>query len=165
MKTIPVVAAVGYGPTELAAFDAALVGAGVADRNLIALSSVLPPGSRVWQPDRIKNCPGGWGDRLYCVMAHACAVDPGAQVWAGIGWVQDETGRGLLVEHHAGSEPALREMIDMSLDALVRNRPGLSMPCRGKSFIGGHCDGTEAVCALVVAVFEAAPWAGLLSSD
>lgn len=38
---------VGNGPTELAAFDQALVNAGVANYNLIYLSSVLPPGSEV----------------------------------------------------------------------------------------------------------------------
>jgi arginine decarboxylase len=31
------------GPTALAAFDAALLGAGVANYNLIPLSSVIPP--------------------------------------------------------------------------------------------------------------------------
>ena len=35
--------AIGRGSTELAAFDAALVGAGVANFNLIRLSSVIPP--------------------------------------------------------------------------------------------------------------------------
>ena len=37
LMIIPVAGAVGCGPTDLAAFDAALVAAGVADRNLIYL--------------------------------------------------------------------------------------------------------------------------------
>ena len=68
---ILVTSAVGRGPTQLSAFDAALVSAGVADRNLIYLSSVLPPASDVRQVARIDCTPGAWGDRLYCVMAQA----------------------------------------------------------------------------------------------
>ena len=46
--------AVGRGGTELAAFDAALVGAGVANFNLIRLSSVIPPNGEIVEVDR---CP------------------------------------------------------------------------------------------------------------
>src|SRR5690606_8611394 len=44
---IGVVGATGTGPTSLAAFDDALRAVGVANFNLIRLSSVIPPGSRV----------------------------------------------------------------------------------------------------------------------
>jgi len=157
---IPVTGAVGRGPTELSAFDAALVAAGVADRNLIYLSSVLPPASAVRQVARIFAAPGGWGDRLYCVMAQERTSTPGTQAWAGIGWGQDESGRGLLVEHHATDEPTLRALVTSSLDALCRNR-GLSLPSRGIAVAGATCADIP-VCALVVAVFEAAPWRGRL---
>lgn len=153
---IPVAGAVGRGPTSLAAFDAALVAAGVADRNLIYLSSVLPPTSSVQQVDRIGRTPGGWGDRLYCVVAQARTAVPGTQAWAGVGWVQDASGRGLLVEHHAGDEVSLRRLVQTSLDALGRNR-GLSFPSAGIEVAGGHCV-DDPVCALVVAVFESAAW-------
>lgn len=149
---------VGRGPTALAAFDAALVAAGVADRNLIYLSSVLPPGSQVERCTRIEQTPGIWGDRLYCVMAQSSATEPGTQVWAGIGWVQDESGRGLVVEHHAEDEPALRRLVRVSLDGLCANR-GLVFPHRDLAVLGAWCHGNP-VCALVVAVFEAAAWAG-----
>jgi arginine decarboxylase len=153
---IPVTSAVGRGPTELSAFDAALVRAGVADRNLIYLSSVLPPASRVRPVDRIVGTPGGWGDRLYCVMAQERTSVRGEQAWAGIGWGQDASGRGLLVEHHAPDEPTLRHLVTNSLDALCRNR-GIDLPTRGIAVAGAECvDGP--VCALVVAVFEAAAW-------
>jgi arginine decarboxylase len=84
LMIILVSGAVGRGPTPLAAFDAALVAAGVADRSLMYLSSVLPPASSVRQADRIVDAPGGWGARLYCVMAQAQAGVPGAQAWAGV---------------------------------------------------------------------------------
>jgi arginine decarboxylase len=160
---IPLASAVGRGPTELSAFDAALVRAGVADRNLIYLSSVLPPASSVRTVDRIVGTPGGWGDRLYCVMAQERASVPGDQAWAGIGWGQDASGRGLLVEHHAADERSLRHLISSSLDALCRNR-GIDLPTRGIAVAGAECTG-EAVCALVVAVFEAAAWRGVRRSS
>ena len=155
---IPVVTAVGHGPTELAAFDAALVGAGIADRNLIYLSSVLPPGSRVRRPPRLERTPGDWGDRLYCVMAQSRTSVPGHEVWAGVGWVQDATGRGLLVEHETHDEAELHGMLDASLAALRRNRGDVDLPLRSQAVAGARCDGTP-VCALVVAVFEATGWA------
>jgi arginine decarboxylase len=153
---IPVTSAVGRGPTELAAFDSALVAAGVADRNLIYLSSVLPPASAVRLVDRIDGTPGSWGDRLYCVMAQTRTTVPGDQAWAGIGWAQDRSGRGLLVEHHAHDEASLRELVSSSLDGLCRNR-GIDLPSRGILVTGAHCT-DEPICALVVAVFEAAAW-------
>jgi arginine decarboxylase len=145
----------GQGPTELAAFDAALLAAGVGDRNLIALSSVLPPASVVERVERI-TAPGAWGDRLYCVLAQARTSRPGDEVWAGIGWVQDETGKGLLVEHEESSEPSLRARIDASLRGLCENR-GLVFPLAGAEVAGARCTGTP-VCALVVAAFEASAW-------
>ena len=153
---IPLTSAVGQGPTELAAFDAALVAAGVADRNLIYLSSVLPPASAVHRVDRIGRAPGTWGDRLYCVMAQARTAVPGTQAWAGIGWAQDPSGRGLLVEHDAHDETSLRDLVTASLDGLCGNR-GITLAHRGIEVAGVRCTG-EPVCALVVAVFEAAAW-------
>jgi arginine decarboxylase len=154
---IPVASAVGYGPTELAAFDAALVAAGVADRNLLCLSSVLPPGAVVDQVDTIDNCPGGWGDRLYVVLAEARTSTPGELSCAGIGWVQDDTGRGLLVEHHAGTDTELEKLINTSLDALILNRGMLNLPRRGLQTVSVRCV-TDPVCALAVAVFSAHSW-------
>jgi arginine decarboxylase len=153
---ILVTGAVGRGPTPLAAFDAALVTAGVADRNLIYLSSVLPPSSSVHQVDRIDCTPGTWGDRLYCVAAQAGTTAAGAQAWAGVGWVQDASGRGLLVEHHAGDEVSLRSLVRSSLDGLCRNRD-VRFPSGGIE-VAGACCVDEPACALVVAVFESAAW-------
>jgi arginine decarboxylase len=155
---IPVAWGTGDGATELAAFDAALVDAGVADRNLIVLSSVLPPGSAVSRVARIADTPGFWGDRLYCVLAEARTSEPRAEVWAGIGWMQDETGRGLLVEHHAASEPALNVLIDASLEGLARNR-NLDFSHSSRTIAGARCT-DKPICALVVAAFEAESWRG-----
>src|SRR5476649_734323 len=99
--TIDIAAGAGTGPTKLSAFDAALSAAGVANYNLIRLSSIVPPGSEIRTHDEpIQTQFGEWGDKLYVVMAEMRVDTPNAEAWAGIGWVQDhETGKGLFVEH------------------------------------------------------------------
>jgi Pyruvoyl-dependent arginine decarboxylase (PvlArgDC) len=63
----------GTGPTRLAAFDAALREAGIANFNLILLSSVIPAGSELVDAGAAaepRSPPiGDWGDRLYIVLA------------------------------------------------------------------------------------------------
>src|SRR3954452_25615431 len=91
--------AAGHGRTTVSAFDDALLGAGVANYNLIRLSSVIPQTGVISFDSR--PVKGEHGDRLYCVYAAATAEQPGDTAWAGIGWVRDESGRGLFIEHTA----------------------------------------------------------------
>ena len=63
----------------------------------------------------------------------------------------------LLVEHHGGDDVSLRGLVRASLEGLCPNR-GVSFPSGGIEVAGARC-GDELVCALVVAVFEAAAWA------
>ena len=153
-----VAAAVGQASTELAAFDAALLATGVANFNLIRLSSVIPPSSDVV---RVERCPftddGTWGDRLYAVYAAARTSTPGDEVWAGVGWVQEPvTRRGLLVEHEGHSESEVRELIRASLVDLQRTR-GLRAEAIEMCVTGAVCDGTP-TCAFVVCGYATAPW-------
>lgn len=53
----------GEGPTPLAAFDAALMDAGVANYNLLCLSSVIPPNARIVRA-RHRTLPDDYGRRL-----------------------------------------------------------------------------------------------------
>lgn len=148
---------IGTGPTELSAFDQALVKASVANFNLIYLSSVLPPGSDVFVTDQPKSPEGGWGDKLYVVMAEWRTSTPGSEAWAGIGWIQDEkTKHGLLVEHEGDSEAQVRSDIENSLAALAENRQTSFGPPQ-MHIAGTKCE-DRPVCALVVAVFESATW-------
>jgi arginine decarboxylase len=149
---------IGRGSTELAAFDAALVGAGVANFNIIRLSSVIPPDGDVVEVER---CPfaqqGAWGDRLYAVYAEQRTSIPGEQVWAGIGWSQDlETGRGLFVEHEGIREHHVREQIQASLHDLQAIR-GLDLGPTHASVVGAMCTGAPA-CALVICGYTTEPW-------
>jgi arginine decarboxylase len=156
---------VGTGPTELAAFDAALNDAGVANYNLICLSSVLPPGSEVTvHQSKLTNLPGDWGDRLYIVMAEQRVSNPGDEAWAGIGWVQDAvTEKGLFVEHEGTSEKQVRWDIEHSLDALMKIR-GIDFGKTHMVVRGAQC--TDApLCAMVVAVYESASWETRLAEE
>ncbi len=154
---ISITAGAGVGPTELAAFDHALVNAGVANFNLIYLSSVLPPGSIVQDLDKAAHPVGDWGDRLYIVCAQMRTQQRNQEVWAGIGWMQDpETKKGLLVEHEGHNEDEVRADIKNTLEALAQNRNMKFGPMHMK-VIGKKCVAIP-VCALVIAVFESAQW-------
>jgi arginine decarboxylase len=154
---IHVASGVGTGPTELAAFDSALIAAGVANFNLLVLSSVIPPGSTLVVNEEAVNPPGEWGDRLYVVMAEQRASIPDAQAWAGLGWVQEAAGgRGLFVEHHGSSRTAVEREIQESLEAMTLNRGEMFGPIQMK--VAGATCGDSPACALVVAVYRATPW-------
>lgn len=160
---INVTAGTGVGTTELAAFDHALVNAGVANFNLIYLSSVLPPASEVEVLETPKAPAGGWGDRLYVVIAQKRTSQRNKEVWAGIGWMQDpETKKGLLVEHQGNNEDEVRADIKNSLEGLAQNRNMKFGPMH-MHVVGKKCVALP-VCAIVVAVFESQEWQGLEES-
>lgn len=151
---------VGRGPTALASFDAALVAASVANFNLIHLSSVIPPLSTVVVENEptAQAPPGGWGDRLYVVLADCRVEVPHEEAWAGIGWVQEEsTGRGLFVEHIGHSRAHVEADIGASLETIVAARPGFEPGPRSMQVSGITCE-HEPVCALVVAAFDSETW-------
>jgi arginine decarboxylase len=150
----------GTGPTTLAAFDAALNDAGIANYNLLRLSSVIPPESTIVRHAGTIGTallPGGWGDRLYVVMAEQRVETPNEEAWAGIGWVQEkETGKGLFVEHEGGSEAKIRADIEQSLTALMKTR-GVDFGPIQMQVVGKTCV-SHPVCAMVIAVYQASDW-------
>ncbi|MCA9344931.1 pyruvoyl-dependent arginine decarboxylase [Candidatus Saccharibacteria bacterium] len=146
------------GSTQLAAFDAALNATGVADRNLIRLSSVIPAGSKVKVlAGPIQDVPGQWGDRLYVVYAQQRTSTHNEEAWAGIGWVQDEKdGKGLFVEHDGMSKKQVEQDITNSLKDLMKTR-GVDFGKIKMKIVGGTCK-VKPICALVVAVYQASDW-------
>jgi len=150
----------GSGPTKLAAFDAALNDAGVANYNLIRLSSVIPPGTSIKTYNTAipqKDLPGGWGDRLYVVMAELRVDTPNEEAWAGIGWVQDKkTKKGLFVEHEGNSEKTVRSDITQSLEALMATR-NTDFGEISMQVVGRTCS-FHPVCALMIAVYQSSDW-------
>ena len=156
--TITVSKGTGIAATALGAFDAALIEAGIANFNLITLSSVIPPGATIVIPDQPGSRPGGWGDRLYVVLAETRVEKHNEEAWAGIGWTQEAaTGRGLFVEHHGYSRHQVEADIDASLSALIAGRPGIEFGSRQSVVQGIVCE-DQPVCSLVAAAFLSVGW-------
>jgi arginine decarboxylase len=154
--TIAMASGLGRGPTELAAFDAALRDAGVANYNLLCLSSVIPPGSRI-ERRRWVTPDGHWGQRLYVVLSQARCSTPGESVHAGIGWVQETRGgQGLFVELHDTDRDRLGQDMVATLVAMQQGR-GIDFGPVHTEIASAACE-AEPVCALVVAVFAAQAW-------
>ena len=89
----------GYGKTTLSAFDAALKDAGVYNYNLITLSSIIPPGSKVIFKKRLKQPTGSYGNKLYVVKSEIRSRESGKYIGSSLGWYQLSDGRGVFVEH------------------------------------------------------------------
>lgn len=156
---ISIVKGAGTGPTKLAAFDAALRAAGIANFNIMTLSSVIPPGSTIIAKGSIPRDQhiGVWGDRLYVVMADKRIDKIGDEAWAGVGWVQDDRmAKGLFVEHVGSNKQTVANDINATLKSLVQGR-GEPFGEIHSEIIGITCT-KEPVCALVCAVYESAAW-------
>jgi pyruvoyl-dependent arginine decarboxylase (PvlArgDC) len=126
----------------------------VADFNLVTLSSVIPPGSRLRHVSN--TLPGGHGDLLFCVRAEAHADQIGDTAWAGLGWVVDETGGGLFVEHHGASEASVAQQIELSLGDMNAKRGGTYGPVQ-MALASAESTG-EPACAVVIAAYRVSSW-------
>lgn len=153
---IRITTGMGRGPTSLAAFDAALRDAGIANYNLIYLSSVIPTGSTLERAKYVTPIEE-YGHRLYIVMARQDAQAAGETAWAGLGWTQEEvTGRGLFVELHGVSRPQLEREIEATLGAMIASRPLDYGPIETE--LSGIESRGEPVCALAIAVYKSEGW-------
>lgn len=143
----------GSGPTRLAAFDRALQDAGLANYNLIRLSSMIPPDAVVREVPTLDSTAGTHGDVAYCVYADAYATTPGEQAWAGIAWAHqhDDTGGGLFVEQTASSEAMVRRDLASTLRAMSLSR-GDTYRLAGQMLSSAVCV-DQPVCAVVVATY------------
>lgn len=155
---IHVASGVSSGPTELSAFDGALYAAGVANFNLLRLSSVIPPQAKITvHDDKVPEIEGEWGDRLYVVQADYRTSTPGVEAWAGIGWVVDEaTGKGLFVEHEGENKQQVERQITDSLNELMKTR-GIDFGQIHMKVDGILCE-TDPVSAVVMAVYQSQTW-------
>ena len=110
---------VGHGPTELAAYDAALADAGVGDFNLVTVSSVVPADAEVRVVGTAPDL-GPAGNRLTVVQAHASAAPDDAHgtdsVTACLGWATGP-GPGLFYESDGADAEAVRETVSTGLAA------------------------------------------------
>lgn len=153
---ITITAGTGEGPTPLAAFDKALLDAGVANYNLIYLSSIIPPNSVIERKQYVTP-PDEYGHRLYLVMACQRTEQAGTSAWAGIGWTQESaSGKGLFVELHGSSQSEVEQAIDQTLTSMIVSRPCPYGPIQCE-VVGKTCI-DKPVCALVLAVYKSEGW-------
>ena len=148
--------AVAEASTELAAFDACLLQAGVGNLNLLYLSSVIPPGAVVQRSPAVLE-GAEWGDRSYCVMAQSRTSTVGHETWAGLAWVQAaDSGRGLFAEAMGSSEAEVRLQLAGTIEAMTTSRGGQWNPIQ-LAIAGATCTGRP-LCALVVAAYQSEGW-------
>jgi len=158
---ITVTAGSGTGNTTLSAFDAALKAAGIHNYNIIKLSSVIPPESKV-VVRKWKNAPTEHGKKLYTVLAEIRTDIMGRSIAAGIGWYQIKDGRGIFAEHtdmieRLNSKEA-EENVSKKIEATVRDlckHRGYPFDKRNfKKVITSAEVKDKPTCALVAAVYE-----------
>ena len=145
----------GTGLNKLSAFDNALYDAGIANFNLIPLTSIIPPASKV-KVKRIDWNKIDFGNKLYVVMARASQEVIGKEAWAGIGWVRDKKGHGLFAEHIGESREDVLQLVKNSLGDMVKYRP--EKYGQPKYVTSGIACQDHPVCAIVVAVYKSEGW-------
>jgi len=145
----------GEGSTTMSAFDNALINAGIANYNLIYLSSIIPKDSIITTKKFINKIEE-YGNKLYVVMARFDQTIINNEAWAGIGWVQDKEGRGLFIEHFAESEDSVIRLIEHSMSDMKQNRDFKYGDIR-YAVTGTKCY-DKPICAIVAAVFKSENW-------
>jgi len=147
----------GEGLTELSAFDRALYDAGIANYNLIKLSSVIPENSQVIS-DKIDWNQKEHGYKLYVVLSECVESKVGKGAWAGLGWITQNKncGKGIFVEHKGSSEQEVKELISKSLESLRDYRPEEYGDINYR-IVGVKCKGRP-VCSVVAAVYKSEAW-------
>ena len=161
---IEVVCGVGTGKTVLSAFDSALKDAGVFNYNLITLSSIIPPGSKVSKVRQYETPPEEYGHKLYLVKAEYRSEEAGKYIAAGVGWYQLEDGRGIFVEHEIKGET--RVAVESDIKLRIKNSLKDLAKFRNIKFDEAKVHSATAItqiknsptCVLVLAVFQSESW-------
>ncbi|HEY8393713.1 MAG TPA: arginine decarboxylase, pyruvoyl-dependent [Thermaerobacter sp.] len=135
------------GQTPLTAFDAALLAAGVANVNLVRVSSILPPGARPLE--RLVLPPGALVPIAYGKLV---AVQPGQRIAAAVavGRGRDDE-FGMILEHTAYGtagevEATIRRMVDESFT--IRGGRPREILVRAVDHVVEHCGCVFAGCVL-----------------
>ena len=144
MKTrIDIVWGEGKGTTATSAFDAALIKAGIANFNLVTLSSIIPPDCTICEAGVFE----GKGTGKMLPVALTKATGRGYQV-AGMGWVSSPQG-GLLLESSGSDRTQIIHDIEHGLKEMMEKRDWDFSPISYRIAEADYPLG----CALVAAVF------------
>lgn len=147
----------GEGKTKTAAFDRALWDAGIANYNLIRLSSVIPENSDIVVEKSERN-EKEHGHKLYVVLSECFETESGRKAVAGLGWVtaNHTKGKGIFVEHSGNIKEEVADYIKKTIESMDSYRPeehgGIKI-----RFAEKECDG-DVACALVAAVYKSEGW-------
>lgn len=151
---IVVTGALGRGKTPLSAFDDALFEVGVANYNLIKLSSIIPVGAKI-KKKKIESLNKEYGFRLYAVYDYKIAVK-NESAWAGLGWFQKNNGQGVFVEHSGTNKKEVERLIKMSILELKKRRKFKGK--YNKLIIGQKNKSKFFICSLAIAKYKVESW-------
>lgn len=123
MTTVHIVSGTGTGPTGLAAYDGALGDCGLANYNLVTVSSVVPAGAAVEPVDRVGDL-GPVGSRVTAVVARATVPTDGTG-GAAIAWTTSSDG-GLIYEASATDATAADPVAAAAAEATTGLEAGIA---------------------------------------
>lgn len=161
---IQIVTSKGEGSTLLSAFDNALHRGGVSNYNIIVLSSIIPPGSKLIPVGKYITPPAEFGHRLYVVRADMRSEKLGKAIAAGVGWYQLEDGRGFFVEHETEGENEeevqhiIEQKIHNSLHDMCTFRKIHFVEKKVKNAISTTTINKHPACVLAIAVYQSQGW-------
>jgi arginine decarboxylase len=98
-KAVSVVSGAGEGPTDLNAFDNALMDAGIANLNFLRVTSIFPLGAKI-----VPMRPYQPGMLMPAVYARISRHTPGERIAAAVAVGISDAGYGVIMEHsHTGN--------------------------------------------------------------
>lgn len=121
------------GPFELVAFDNALRKAGIAELNLVPVSSIWPPGCKIVKLPNLEP-----GTIVPAVIAKISSSTPGQKIAAALGIAIGRDSHGIISEYH--DIGVTRKMAGRIVEAMVRymmEKRGLE-PTKVTSISAGH---------------------------
>ncbi|MEM3421741.1 MAG: arginine decarboxylase, pyruvoyl-dependent [Candidatus Hadarchaeum sp.] len=132
-KEAALVAGDADGPFELVAFDNALRKAGIAELNLVPVSSIWPIGCKIVKWRKMEP-----GTIVPLVISKICSSTPGQKIAAAVGIAISETSHGMVSEYH--DIGITQKMAARTAEDMVRymmERRGLE-PTKVTSVSAGH---------------------------
>lgn len=135
------------GPSELVAFDSALAKAGIAQLNLVPVSSIWPVGCKIVKMPQLEP-----GTIVPVIMAKITSSTPGQKIAAALGIAMSENSYGMVSEYHdIGVTQKMASEFVESMVKYMMERRGLS-PTKVSSVSAGHIVESHGA-ALVAVVF------------
>ena len=122
MRVFTLVSGKGSGKYEKLAFDRALRDAGLADVNLVPVSSIIPSGFEYRALLDLRKLEKG--SIVFGVFYWNCSNVPGVTVLAGLGVSLFASGWGVVIEHRGNNKSKQRflEEINEMLDSMIDDR-------------------------------------------